>query len=114
LGVKILIFFDADPGSGMEKIRIEISRIRNIVCFQRFLHEPTASDAYVGCALFSNIFHIFKTEQGDWAAEKVIDVLPKKVYSRNMLALILFAFCLNLVQEFGHGVKLSPYPSTFV
>jgi hypothetical protein len=33
----------------------------------------------VGCALFSIIFHIFKTEQGDWAAEKVIDVLPKKV-----------------------------------
>jgi hypothetical protein len=33
----------------------------------------------VGCALFSNIFHIFKTEAGDWAAEKVIDVLPKKV-----------------------------------
>jgi selenium-binding protein 1 len=50
-----------------------------VFLLSRFLHEPTASDAYVGCALFSNIFHIFKTEQGDWAAEKVIDVLPKKV-----------------------------------
>jgi selenium-binding protein 1 len=46
---------------------------------RRFLHEPTASDAYVGCALYSNIFHIFKTEKGDWAVEKVIDIPHKKV-----------------------------------
>ncbi len=50
-----------------------------IYLLRRFLHEPTASDAYVGCALYSNIFHIFKTEKGDWAAEKVIDIPHKKV-----------------------------------
>ncbi|XP_034936758.1 methanethiol oxidase isoform X2 [Chelonus insularis] len=45
----------------------------------RFLHEPTASEGFVGCAVSSNIFRFFKTENNDWAAEKVIDVTPKKV-----------------------------------
>jgi len=45
----------------------------------RFLHDPKASVAFVGCALFANMFRIFKTDQGDWAAEKVIDVPSKKV-----------------------------------
>ena len=45
----------------------------------RFLHDPKASVAFVGCALFANMFRIFKTEKGDWAAEKVIDVPSKKV-----------------------------------
>merc|ERR1712165_288920 len=45
----------------------------------RFLHDPKASVAFVGCALFANMFRIFKTDKGDWAAEKVIDVPSKKV-----------------------------------
>jgi len=45
----------------------------------RFLHDPKSSVAFVGCALFANMFRIFKTDQGDWAAEKVIDVPSKKV-----------------------------------
>jgi hypothetical protein len=73
LGSEIRNGKNSDPGSG-----INIPDPQHCL-FARFLHEPTASDAYVGCALFSNIFHIFKTETGDWAAEKVIDVLPKKV-----------------------------------
>merc|ERR1712110_818090 len=45
----------------------------------RFLHDPKATVGFVGCALFSNMFRIFKTEQGDWDAEKVIDIPNKKV-----------------------------------
>ncbi|XP_022105572.1 selenium-binding protein 1-like [Acanthaster planci] len=45
----------------------------------RFLHNPLATEGVVGCALSSNVFRFFKTSKGDWAAEKVIDVLPKKV-----------------------------------
>ena len=45
----------------------------------RFLHDPKASVAFVGCALFANMFRIFKTDKGDWSAEKVIDVPSKKV-----------------------------------
>ncbi|XP_015111894.1 methanethiol oxidase isoform X1 [Diachasma alloeum] len=45
----------------------------------RFLHEPTASEGYVGCAVASNIFRFFKKEDGKWDAEKVIDVPAKKV-----------------------------------
>ena len=45
----------------------------------RFLHDPKASVAFVGCALFANMFRIFKTDKGDWTAEKVIDVPSKKV-----------------------------------
>jgi len=45
----------------------------------RFLHDPKATVGFVGCALFSNMFRIFKTEKGDWDAEKVIDIPNKKV-----------------------------------
>jgi len=45
----------------------------------RFLHDPKSSVAFVGCALFANMFRIFKTDKGDWAAEKVIDVPSKTV-----------------------------------
>jgi len=45
----------------------------------RFLHDPKASVGFVGSALFSNMFRIYKTEKGDWAAEKVIDIPAKKV-----------------------------------
>ena len=31
----------------------------------RFLHDPKASVAFVGCALFANMFRIFKTDKGD-------------------------------------------------
>ena len=49
----------------------------NFMC--RFLHDPKASEGYVGCALFAKVFRFYKTDQGDWAAEKVIDVPTKKV-----------------------------------
>ena len=29
----------------------------------RFLHDPKATVGFVGCALFSNMFRIFKTEK---------------------------------------------------
>jgi len=45
----------------------------------RFLHDPKASVAFVGSALFANVFRIFKTDEDDWMAEKVIDVPAKKV-----------------------------------
>ncbi|XP_077996711.1 methanethiol oxidase-like [Glandiceps talaboti] len=45
----------------------------------RFLHEPTAAEGMVGAALASNIIRFFKTEDGTWAAEKVIDIPSKKV-----------------------------------
>lgn len=45
----------------------------------RFLHDPNATEGFVGCALSSTVFRFFKTPEGTWAAEKVISVLPKKV-----------------------------------
>lgn len=45
----------------------------------RFLHEPTASEGYVGCAVPANIHRFYKNEAGDWLAEKVIDVPVKTV-----------------------------------
>ncbi|XP_060676698.1 methanethiol oxidase [Hemiscyllium ocellatum] len=45
----------------------------------RFLHEPSAAEGMVGCALNSSVFRFYKTEQGDWAAEKVIAVPSKRV-----------------------------------
>ena len=52
---------------------------QNEINLFRFLHEPTASEGYVGCALFAKIFRFYRTEEGSWAAEKVIDIPTKKV-----------------------------------
>ncbi|XP_055648232.1 methanethiol oxidase-like isoform X3 [Falco peregrinus] len=45
----------------------------------RFLHNPAAAEGFVGCALSSAVHRFYKTEKGDWAAEKVIEVPSKKV-----------------------------------
>lgn len=41
----------------------------------RFLHDPDRSDAYIGAALSSNMFHLSCTA-GRWEARKVIDIPP--------------------------------------
>jgi len=45
----------------------------------RFLHDPKSTEGFVGSALFANMFRIFKTDKGDWDAEKVIDIPEKEV-----------------------------------
>ncbi|XP_067328435.1 methanethiol oxidase-like [Anolis sagrei] len=45
----------------------------------RFLHNPNSVHGYVACPLESSIHHFFKTEDGCWVAEKVIQVPNKKV-----------------------------------
>ena len=40
----------------------------------RFLHSPEAVHGYVGAALSSNIFHFYEGDDGEWHAEKAIDV----------------------------------------
>jgi len=45
----------------------------------RFLHNPKASEGFVGCALYAKVFRFFKTECGEWKTEKAIDVPPKTV-----------------------------------
>ncbi|KAK2173963.1 hypothetical protein NP493_840g00015 [Ridgeia piscesae] len=45
----------------------------------RFLHDPLAAEAFVGCALGSAIFRLFRKEDGKWDAEKVISIPAKKV-----------------------------------
>ncbi|NWU88293.1 SBP1A oxidase, partial [Onychorhynchus coronatus] len=45
----------------------------------RFLHEPSAAEGFVGCALSGAVHRFYKTQEGDWAEEKVIEVPSKKV-----------------------------------
>uniref|UniRef100_H3CB86 Methanethiol oxidase n=1 Tax=Tetraodon nigroviridis TaxID=99883 RepID=H3CB86_TETNG len=45
----------------------------------RFLHQPSAAQGYVGCALSGSVFRFYRTAEGDWAAEPVITVPSKKV-----------------------------------
>ena len=45
----------------------------------RFLHDPKATEGFVGSALFANMFRFFRKENGEWDAEKVIDVPAKEV-----------------------------------
>ncbi|XP_067118243.1 methanethiol oxidase isoform X2 [Centruroides vittatus] len=45
----------------------------------RFLHNPNATEGYVGCALSSTIFRFYQKENKEWTAEKVITIPAKKV-----------------------------------
>ncbi|XP_054639102.1 methanethiol oxidase isoform X2 [Dunckerocampus dactyliophorus] len=45
----------------------------------RFLHDPDATEGFVGCALRGNVFRFYKAPTGKWDAEKVISVPSKKV-----------------------------------
>ncbi|XP_076366905.1 methanethiol oxidase [Tachypleus tridentatus] len=45
----------------------------------RFLHNPDASEGFVGCALSGNVFRFFKNEDELWNVEKVIHVPSKTV-----------------------------------
>jgi len=45
----------------------------------RFLHDPSATEGYVGCALSSTIIRFFRTAKGDWDHETVIRIPSKKV-----------------------------------
>ncbi|XP_072139561.1 methanethiol oxidase [Mobula birostris] len=58
---------------------IDLGKDGSIPLEIRFLHEPSAAEGLVGCALSSCVFRFYKTEKGDWDAEKVITVPGKKV-----------------------------------
>ncbi|NXX46052.1 SBP1 oxidase, partial [Tricholaema leucomelas] len=45
----------------------------------RFLHNPEAAEGFVGCALSGAVHRFYRSQKGDWAAEKVIQVPSKKV-----------------------------------
>ncbi|KAL3847711.1 hypothetical protein ACJMK2_018670 [Sinanodonta woodiana] len=45
----------------------------------RFLHNPEATEGFVGCALSSTVFRFYRNESGSWSVEKVITVNPKQV-----------------------------------
>ncbi|XP_074385786.1 methanethiol oxidase isoform X1 [Zonotrichia albicollis] len=45
----------------------------------RFLHDPSAAQGFVGCALSGDIRRFYRNPEGKWEAEKVIEVPSKKV-----------------------------------
>ncbi|XP_077177122.1 methanethiol oxidase-like [Paroedura picta] len=45
----------------------------------RFLHNPNAAHGMASCTLQGSVSHVFKTQDGNWAAEKVIQIPGKKV-----------------------------------
>ncbi|XP_077176988.1 methanethiol oxidase-like [Paroedura picta] len=45
----------------------------------RFLHNPNAAHAMVTCAFQGSVQHIYKSQDGSWKAEKVVEIPNKKV-----------------------------------
>lgn len=70
----------------------------------RFLHNPDASEGYVGCALGGTVFRFFKTDakDGSWAAEKVISVPAKKVkgWAMDVMPAIITDILISLDDRF--------------
>ncbi|XP_023949721.1 methanethiol oxidase [Bicyclus anynana] len=48
----------------------------------RFLHDPKSAEGFVGCAVEANVYRFFKTDDGKWTTEKVIDI-PAKTALKN-------------------------------
>lgn len=46
----------------------------------RFLHDPKSAQGFVGCAVQANVYRFYKTAEGTWKADKVIDIPAKKVF----------------------------------
>lgn len=53
----------------------------------RFLHEPSAAEGYVGCALSGNVFRFFKDSDDKWTTEEVIRIAGKGVSGWSMSTL---------------------------
>ncbi|XP_077177643.1 methanethiol oxidase-like [Paroedura picta] len=51
----------------------------SIPLVMQFLHNPNAAHGMVACLLQSSVYHVYKTQDGNWAAEKVIQIPSKKV-----------------------------------
>ncbi|VVD04191.1 unnamed protein product [Leptidea sinapis] len=45
----------------------------------RFLHNPKASEGFVGCAVYANLYRFYKNDENLWKADKVIDIPAKTV-----------------------------------
>ncbi|KAJ8713387.1 hypothetical protein PYW07_013757 [Mythimna separata] len=45
----------------------------------RFLHDPKSAQGFVGCAVNANVYRFYKTSDGSWKADKVIDIPAKKL-----------------------------------
>jgi selenium-binding protein 1 len=61
------------------KQRIDMGPDGKIPLEIRFLHNPDATEGFVGCALSSTIFRFYRKDNGTWDAEKVIAIPAKKV-----------------------------------
>lgn len=50
----------------------------------RFLHNPKKADGFVGCALYSNLYHFYRPDENkeEFVCNKVVGIPPKKI-SRN-------------------------------
>jgi len=64
----------------------------------RFLHEPTATEGYVGCALSSEMVRFYKTSGGKWANETVtkIPAVPVEGWCLPEMPGLITDFCLSL------------------
>ncbi|KAL0822669.1 hypothetical protein ABMA28_004692 [Loxostege sticticalis] len=49
----------------------------------RFLHDPKADQGFVGCAIGATVYRFYKSENGTWKTDKVINVPAKKVVSKD-------------------------------
>ncbi|XP_063828106.1 methanethiol oxidase isoform X1 [Ostrinia nubilalis] len=49
----------------------------------RFLHNPKADEGFVGCAVEANVYRFYKSSDGKWKTDKVIDVPAKKVVTKD-------------------------------
>ncbi|MDN5747285.1 MAG: selenium-binding family protein [Pseudonocardia sp.] len=70
-------FWDWDKHEVMKSI--DLGDEGKIPLELRFQHNPDSMHGYVGAALSTTMWHLFKDDGGEWTAEKVIDVPPVEI-----------------------------------
>uniref|UniRef100_A0A674P7L3 Methanethiol oxidase n=1 Tax=Takifugu rubripes TaxID=31033 RepID=A0A674P7L3_TAKRU len=65
---------------------IDLGKDGGIPLEVRFLHDPSATEGYVGCALSGSVFRFYKTLEGDWAMPDILISLDDRfLYFSNWL-----------------------------
>ena len=65
----------------------------------RFLHNPKATEGFVGCALYGKVFRFYKTRRGDWDAEMVMSI--NHLYIQFLFLYMVF----NMVPSTGEVIS---------
>ena len=75
----------------------------------RFLHEPSADFGFVGCALSSTVFRIYRDNEGEWQVGNIFIVPPHSAFP--LVSSFTFIF-IAFMKTYSDNIEWLPTPRT--